>query len=228
MSSYGLGFRLLTAFAAERWSPPEETGGDGRRREASPQSHPRFAASYTFVIVVACTIPQNARAFCGTPIPLGSVPLLASVERNPPDVRASHPTLRLRLVRCAPHCAPSSLVRLRPPHCGFAPHTALLRRLCVFAPHCGFAPHTALLRRLCGVTGILSLRDCLRKISSLANRTSYIVHRTSYIAHRTSYIANRTSYIAPRTSHLAPRTSHAYPNFIYLCRRKMQNIINYE
>ena len=42
--------------------------------------------------------------------------------------------------------------------------------------------HTALLRRLCGVTGILSLRDCLRKISSLAHRKSQIAPRTSHPA----------------------------------------------
>ena len=100
----------------------------------------------------------------------------ASVERNPhtprersasrqrcaesPDVRgvlAPHgPTLRLRLVRCTPHC--------------------------------GFA--------LCGVTGILSLRDCLRKISSLAPRTSHLVNRTSQIVHRKSQIAHRKSHPA--------------------------------
>ena len=144
MRSYGWGFRLLTAFAAEWWGPPEETGGDGRRREASPQSYLLFAAAHTPVYAGACTIPQNARAFCGTPIPLGSVPLLASVERNPLicGLRTPHcapsslvrlrPTLRLRtphrapssLVRLrptlrlrTPHCAPSSLVRLRTPHC---------------------------------------------------------------------------------------------------------------
>ena len=131
MRSYGWGFRLLTAFAAEWWGPPEETGGDGRRREASPQSHPRFAAAHTPVYAGACTIPRNAPALSGTPIPPVSVPLLASVARNP-----------LMCGGCR---------HLTAPHCGFAlcvaPHTALLRRLCVFAPHCGFAlcvaPHTA-------------------------------------------------------------------------------------
>ena len=161
MRSYGWGFRLLTAFAAEWWGPPEETGGDGRRREASPQSHPRFAAAHTPVYAGACTIPQNARAFCGTPIPPVSVPLLASVARNP-------------------------LM------CGGCRHLT--------APHCGFA--------LCGVTGILSLRDCLRKISSLAHRKSHLAPRTSHLAPRTSHIAHRTSQIVHRKSHIAHRTSH--------------------
>ena len=67
LARIGRGFRLLTAFAAEWWGPPEETGGDGRRREASPQSYPRFAAAYTLVIVVACTIPRHAPALRGIP-----------------------------------------------------------------------------------------------------------------------------------------------------------------
>ena len=63
------GFRLLTAFAAEWWSPPEGTGGDGRRREASPQSYPRFAAAHTPVYSATCTIPRNALALRGIPRP---------------------------------------------------------------------------------------------------------------------------------------------------------------
>ena len=106
-------------------------GGDGRRREASPQSHPRFAAAHTPVYAEACTIPQNARAFCGTPIPLGSAPLLASVARNPLMCGGCRPHTALLRCLCvfAPHRAPSSLVRLRPTLRSFvalcvAPHTA--------------------------------------------------------------------------------------------------------
>ncbi len=113
----------------------------------------------------------------------------SSVLRNPHTPRecsasrhhcAESPDVRGVL---APH---GPTLRLRTPHCGFAlcvaPHTAashptLRLRLVRCTPHCGFA--------LCGVTRILSLRDCLRKISSLANRKSHLANRTSYIAPRT-------------------------------------------
>ena len=74
----------------------EGAEGDGRRRAASPQSYLLFAAAHTPVYAGACTIPRNAPALSGTPIPPVSVPLLASVERNP--------------LMCG----------LRTPHCGFA------------------------------------------------------------------------------------------------------------
>ena len=62
----GRGFRLLTAFAAEWWSPPKGTGGDWRRgkrlrqrhaptRRPSPPSSPRLRR----------TIPRNATALSG-------------------------------------------------------------------------------------------------------------------------------------------------------------------
>ena len=80
------------------------------------------------------------------------------------------------LLLTAPHYAPSSLVRgYRAP-----PHGSTLRSFVACAGLLGSSSrlHTTLLRRLCGVTGILSLRDCLRYNSPFSILHSQFFTRT--------------------------------------------------
>ena len=97
----GKGFRLLTAFAAEWWGPPEGTGGDGRREGSANAGALPAAAHLSFLSPLAAHHSAKRASVERNPPTNSGGQERASVERNPPDLRGTLrvPTLRLRLVR---------------------------------------------------------------------------------------------------------------------------------